>query len=55
MKLSGFPLGVVILIANLISYVHPEDRPAGNKGCESHIDGVLWNFCETTFCPVLSK
>ena len=24
-------------------------------GCESHIDGVLWNFHETLFCPVLSK
>ena len=32
-----------------------EDRPAGNRGRESHIDGVLWNFHETTFCPVLSK
>ena len=23
--------------------------------CESHTDGVLWNFHETSFCPVLSK
>ena len=29
--------------------------PAGSRGHESHIDGVLWNFHEALFCPVLSK
>ena len=22
----------------------PEDRPAGNRACDSHTDGILWNF-----------
>lgn len=33
----------------------PADRPAGNGGCESCPDGVLWDFHEAPFCAVLSE